>query len=113
MDCNTLPVFGVFGPLETFGGFWIFPHSLVATGHGIPHPGVFGTGYNSSTEIVQSIVIHVLELVGLTEAVPGSEIFGVDLHSMSVGVYGPCYVLHLQVFVAHQGPCCQTGSIEF
>jgi hypothetical protein len=53
-----------------------------------------------------------LELIGLTQAVPGPKILGVDLNCVPICLDGPRYILHLQILMAHESPSSKTGPVQ-
>lgn len=62
---DALPIFGALGPLVALVSLGGLSYFLVAAGHGIPHAGVLGPGRDGLVEVVEGVVVHVLELVGL------------------------------------------------
>lgn len=88
-------------------------HFVIAAAHGIPHSWVFWSGKYCPTIVVKRIIIHVLQLVGLTKSIPSSEILRIDLHSVSIGFDGSRNVLHFQILMPHESPSSKTSSIKF
>lgn len=113
MDGNALAIFAVLGSCVASLSFVGFAHFIVAATHGVPHSWIFRPGEDSPAVVVKRIVVHVLKLIGLTETVPSSEIFGIDFNSISIGFDGSWYIFHLEVLMTHQCPGRQTGSIKF
>lgn len=109
---DTLPIFTVLCPDIASLSLVGLAHFVVAAPHGVPHTGVFGPGEYSSAVVVESIIIHILELVSLSQPVPGSEVFGIDFNSISIGLNGARYILHFEILMTHQGPSGQAGSIK-
>lgn len=61
---------------------------------------------------MRSEIVDLVELVSLTQAVPGSEICIVDVYSCPVAFDRSVSVLHLEVLVAHEGPRGQVLLVE-
>ena len=53
---------------------------------------------------MSGILVHMVELVGLGEAVPSAEIAWVGVDGRPIRLDCSGNVLHLEVFVAHQSP---------
>jgi hypothetical protein len=65
VDGDSLSVFAILSSSKTFGGFMVFIHFLVASAHGVPHPGIFGSGEDCLTVVVKGVVAHALKFIGL------------------------------------------------
>lgn len=63
-------------------------------------------------EVEEGVVVHFEDFVGLPEPVPGAVVFPVDVHGAAVGFDGRVRVLHLDVFVAHEGPGGEEGAVQ-
>lgn len=55
-------------------------------------------------EVVQGVVGHPEDLVGLAQAVPSPVVPRVDVHRPPVGLNRGLWVLHLDILVPHQSP---------
>lgn len=56
--------------------------------------------------------MHLEDLVGLAEAVPGAVVAAVDVDSAAVGFDSRVGVLELDVLVAHEGPGGEAGAVQ-
>ena len=101
MESNALFVFTLVGPFEGLDCFLVLVEFLVAVAKCIPHARVFGFGLDSLAEVVESVVVHVLEFVGLAQSIPGPEVSTVVFSGIPVGIDGPHHVLHFQVLMSH------------
>ncbi len=63
-------------------------------------------------EVEEGVVVHFEDLVRLAQPVPGAVVFPVDVHGAPVGFNGRVRVLHLDVFVAHEGPGGEEGAVQ-
>lgn len=57
-------------------------------------------------------MVHLEDLVGLAEPVPGAVVLAVDVDGAPVGLDGRVRVLDLDVLVAHERPGGQKGPVE-
>ena len=112
MDSDAFPVLAVLGPLVAPSGLVVLAHLLVAAAHGVPHPRVLRPGEYSPAVVVECIVVHVLEFVGLPQAIPSPKILGVNLDSIAIGLDGARYILHLKVLMAHKGPGSKASPVQ-
>lgn len=101
---NTLLVFVALRSLVALNGFSALAHLLVAAAERGPHARVLGLRVRRNTEVVRRIALHLVDLVGLTEAVPGAEVGRVSVDCGAIRLYSGRRVLHLEVLVAHQSP---------
>lgn len=113
MNSNTLSVLRTLSSFITFLGFSSLTDFLITAPHGVPHSGILGSGKNSFTEVIESIVVHILQLVSLSQPVPGSEILGIDFDCIPVGLDSARNILHFEILMAHEGPGCEAGPVQF
>lgn len=62
--------------------------------------------------VMQSILMHIEELVGLSKAVPCTVVLPIHVHGTAVRLNRCVRVFHLYVFVAHKCPSGEVRSIE-
>mmetsp|Transcript_6199 Transcript_6199/g.27928 ORF Transcript_6199/g.27928 Transcript_6199/m.27928 type:complete len:266 (-) Transcript_6199:1037-1834(-) len=86
--------------------------ALVALPHRAPHPRILGAQSRRPLVVIQRVVGHGEDLVGLPEAVPGSVVPRVDVHRVPVRVNGRRRVLHLHVLVAHERPRAEVLPVQ-
>jgi len=113
VDCYPLPIFAILSPNITSLRLIRFTHFIVAAPHSIPHSRIFRPRQYSSAIVIERIIIHVLKLISLSQPIPGSEILGVDLNSIAVGLNGSRYIFHLEILMTHESPGSQTSPIKF
>lgn len=109
---NALSVLAVLCTYVTPLCFVSLVHLFIASSHGIPHARILRTRQHCSAVVIECIVVHILQLVSLSETIPGSEVLGIYLNCITVGLDCSWYVLHLQILVTHQCPCCKTSAVE-
>lgn len=63
--------------------------------------------------VVERIVMHAKQLIGLAEPIPSSVVLPIDVHRASVRLDRRMRVLHLNIFMAHQCPGGKVGPIQF
>lgn len=113
MDCNSLSILAVLGTHVASLSLVGLAHFLIATAHSIPHTGIFRTRKDSSTVIVECVIIHVLKLIGLAKSIPGPKVLRVNLHCTPISFNSSGNILHFEVLMAHESPGCEAGPIEF
>mmetsp|Transcript_14120 Transcript_14120/g.32867 ORF Transcript_14120/g.32867 Transcript_14120/m.32867 type:complete len:317 (-) Transcript_14120:636-1586(-) len=83
-----------------------------ALADGAPHSRIVRPEGRRLSVVEQGVQVHVEELVGLAQAVPGPVILGRDRNGPPVGFHGLLGLLQLDVFVTHEGPGRRVGPIE-
>lgn len=113
MNCNTLSIFAVLCSSIASMSLISFSHLIIAASHSIPHSWIFGSWENSSTIIIEGIVVHILKLISLPKSIPSSEIFRVNFYCISIGLYSSRNIFHLKILMTHESPSSKASSIKF
>lgn len=113
MDCDALAVSGALCALIAFLGFCGLADFLVAAAHCIPHAGVFGSGQDCPTEVIECVMVHILQFIGLPKPIPSPKILRINLNSIPIRFNRPRYILHLQILMPHERPGSKTSPIQF
>ena len=58
-------------------------------------------------------MVHGLDFIGLSQAVPGSEVLRINFDCLSIGVYGSSDVFELEILMAHESPSREALFVEF
>lgn len=113
VDCDALAVSGAFGALIALLGFCGLADFLVAAAHCIPHAGVFGSGQDCPTEVVECVMVHILQFIGLPKPIPSPKILRINLNSIPIRLDRPRDILHLQILMSHKRPSSKTSPVQF
>lgn len=92
---------------EAFHGLDVALHFLVQISYCAPHPAVLEVGVQSLLKVLQGVLEMAVHLIGLSQAVPGPVVPGIDLDCLVVGIDCSLDIFELEELVPEESVCSQ------